>query len=165
MTFVVKSSAPGKVILHGEHAVVFGKQAIAMSVGLRTQVQVIRNPQADLLQISYDGLVSDTVWTLRELQTIQFGDHFLFPQLTLLFEGVDIKTNLVFFSQNYCKMKRKCSISRKNAPLVWINWWPSTIHVWTPKQETPLRRHSICTLVCLRWPSMRPFPDSFLYLW
>lgn len=33
-------SAPGKVILHGEHAVVFGKTALAVSVDLRTSMSV-----------------------------------------------------------------------------------------------------------------------------
>lgn len=33
-------SAPGKVILHGEHSVVYGKTAIAASLGFKTYTQI-----------------------------------------------------------------------------------------------------------------------------
>ena len=36
----IRVSTPGKVILHGEHAVVYGKTGIAVSVGLRTTMDV-----------------------------------------------------------------------------------------------------------------------------
>ena len=46
----IRVSAPGKVILHGEHAVVYCKTAIAVSVGLRTIMDVKVREVMDLTQ-------------------------------------------------------------------------------------------------------------------
>lgn len=46
-------SAPGKVILHGEHSVVHGGTALAASLGLRTKLQVLQSPHAMSLHVDF----------------------------------------------------------------------------------------------------------------
>ena len=47
-------SAPGKVILHGEHSVVYGKTALAVSVDLRTSVVLSKVESKNDKDISQD---------------------------------------------------------------------------------------------------------------
>jgi len=61
----VISSAPGKLILFGEHAVVLGKTAIATSVDLRTYVQIESN-NATVVQLILPHI--QYVWNLSDLQ-------------------------------------------------------------------------------------------------
>ena len=67
MTFRhVSVSAPSKVILHGEHAVVYGKTAVAAALDLRTRMTI--KPHKELVVVNFPDLGISQSWTLDQLR-------------------------------------------------------------------------------------------------
>eukprot|EP00090_Calanus_glacialis_P028946 TRINITY_DN4641_c0_g1_i4.p1 TRINITY_DN4641_c0_g1~~TRINITY_DN4641_c0_g1_i4.p1 ORF type:complete len:401 (+),score=96.87 TRINITY_DN4641_c0_g1_i4:50-1252(+) len=64
----IRVSAPGKVILHGEHAVVYGKTAIAVSVGLRTTMDIEAVTEHVILLMP--DLNKSYSWPTEQLQSL-----------------------------------------------------------------------------------------------
>uniref|UniRef100_A0A8D2FAW2 Mevalonate kinase n=1 Tax=Theropithecus gelada TaxID=9565 RepID=A0A8D2FAW2_THEGE len=66
---VLLVSAPGKVILHGEHAVVHGKVALAVALNLRTflRLQPHSNGKVDL---SLPNIGIKWAWDVARLQLL-----------------------------------------------------------------------------------------------
>jgi mevalonate kinase len=64
-TFIV--SAPGKVILFGEHAVVHGKHAIAAAVSLRNYLLVQDSPQNGSIVLDFPELQCKESWKIDDL--------------------------------------------------------------------------------------------------
>lgn len=62
-------SAPAKVILHGEHAVVYGKVALAASLGLRTTLKWERLNE-DRVELHLDDLGFSSSWTITQLENL-----------------------------------------------------------------------------------------------
>ncbi|KAL5287910.1 MVK family protein [Megaselia abdita] len=50
-----KVSAPGKIILHGEHSVVYGKDALVSAIGLRTNLE-IKETDSEVIFIDFPSL-------------------------------------------------------------------------------------------------------------
>ena len=75
MSHVLQVEAPGKVILHGEHAAVYGKRAIAASVGLYTKLTVTA---ATEVQIQFPEVGIDSKLSSVDLQDlkIKLGPEF-----------------------------------------------------------------------------------------
>jgi len=65
----VKVSSPGKVILYGEHAVVFGKTALAVSIDLRTRLHIQEG--TDILVLKFPDLNKIYTWRLGELSQLR----------------------------------------------------------------------------------------------
>lgn len=61
-------SAPGKVILHGEHAVVYGTPALAAVLGLRTQLDLKINPNSKIAKFYLENLSFTFEIELSEIQ-------------------------------------------------------------------------------------------------
>ena len=58
---IVTVTAPGKVILHGEHSVVYGKAALAVSIDLRTKGRCSNDVRGQWTWRGYDALRSKDV--------------------------------------------------------------------------------------------------------
>ncbi|XP_064620506.1 mevalonate kinase-like [Lineus longissimus] len=65
-------SAPGKVILHGEHAVVYGKTALAASLDLRTYL-TLNNVESDDIIIHLPDVDVERIWKIKDI-TEAFGE-------------------------------------------------------------------------------------------
>ncbi|VDO45823.1 unnamed protein product [Onchocerca flexuosa] len=59
-------SAPGKIILFGEHAVVYGRTAVAGSIDLRTYVSLFTSADGRIY-LSLPALGVEKTWLLKDL--------------------------------------------------------------------------------------------------
>lgn len=65
-------SSPGKVILHGEHSVVYGKLALAVCINLRTKVQIrLLPPQPGNLKLHFPDLKSSYTFSVDALTALK----------------------------------------------------------------------------------------------
>ncbi|XP_070545114.1 mevalonate kinase-like [Ptychodera flava] len=62
-------SAPGKVILHGEHAVVYGKVALAVSLNLRTYLE-LKDTENNEVRLDLPDIELHRVWKLEDMSVI-----------------------------------------------------------------------------------------------
>ncbi len=71
----IRTSAPGKVILHGEHSVVYGKTALAVSVDLRTQVVLkVNEDEANDFKVNLPDLGLAFHFDLDEIDALKKSD-------------------------------------------------------------------------------------------
>lgn len=75
-------SVPGKIILHGEHAVVYGKSAVAFSIGLRTKAEIDINKDPKL-KIVLQNIGIDVEWNLQQISEMKIAESDDYNIITL----------------------------------------------------------------------------------
>jgi len=65
---IITVSAPGKVILHGEHSVVYGKQAVALSLDLRTRLTI--TPGGSCVTLNLPDVDINHDWPMETIHTM-----------------------------------------------------------------------------------------------
>lgn len=68
MAAPVRVSAPGKVILHGEHSVVYGRRAVALSLDLRTTL--VLTPGGTHLTLDLPEVDIQESWPLEDVEAL-----------------------------------------------------------------------------------------------
>lgn len=68
MAAAVSVSAPGKVILHGEHSVVYGRRAVALSLDLRTTLTL--TPGGTHLTLDLPEVDIQESWPLQDVEAL-----------------------------------------------------------------------------------------------
>lgn len=69
---LISVSSPGKIILHGEHSVVYGKLAVAASLGLRTKLTLVEgsdHDQPNTIKIELPALNLIHTYNLNDVQS------------------------------------------------------------------------------------------------
>lgn len=64
----LRVAAPSKVILHGEHAVVYGFTAVAASLDLRTRMRI--SPHASRVAVHFPDVGLENSWSLEQLRSL-----------------------------------------------------------------------------------------------
>lgn len=86
---IVIASAPGKIILFGEHVVVHGRTAIATSLDLRTYAKV-ESDNSNLLSLELPDIGVKRTWNLSQLD---YTGSFLFVADPFFWPLLSTKTN------------------------------------------------------------------------
>lgn len=144
-------SAPGKVILYGEHAVVYGKTAVAASVDLRTVLKFAEVTQN--IEISFPKLDLSLTLSLTKVKDYFFSDSFVYrsEDHELLYHRVQ----QFVASMNYSTSQQKSSLEALFYSLVCIcheeniELRPFRVHVETQLSLSSGLGSSASFAVCL----------------